>query len=65
LGGGIQYSDLALSKVGNNLILEVGSNEQITLRIGTTPLPTTKSVLNLQVVADAMAAFDSASTDPI
>jgi Ca2+-binding RTX toxin-like protein len=58
LGGGIQYSDLALSKSGNDLILEVGSNEQITLK-------NYKSVLNLQVVADAMAAFDPASADPM
>ena len=31
LGGGIQYADLALSKSGNDLILEVGNSDQITL----------------------------------
>ncbi|MFZ2300910.1 MAG: putative Ig domain-containing protein [Gallionella sp.] len=65
LGGGIQYSDLALSKSGNDLILEVGSNEQITLKSWYDTTANYKSVLNLQVVADAMAAFDPASADPM
>ncbi|MDO8812808.1 MAG: calcium-binding protein [Gallionella sp.] len=65
LGGGIQYFDLALSKSGNDLILEVGSNEQITLSNWYDTAANYKSVLNLQVVADAMAAFDPASADPM
>lgn len=65
LGGGIQYSDLALSKTGNDLILEVGNGDQITLTGWYDTTINHKSVLNLQVVADAMAAFDPASSDPM
>jgi len=72
LGGGIQYADLALSKTGNDLILEVGpstgsgqASEQITLKNWYDTSANYKSVLNLQVVADAMPAFDPASTDPL
>jgi Ca2+-binding RTX toxin-like protein len=65
LGGGIQYSDLALSKVGNDLILEVGNSEQITLKNWYDTTANYKSVLDLQVVADAMTAFDPASSDPL
>ena len=65
LGGGIQYSDLALSKVGNDLLLEVGAGEQITLKNWYDTTANYKSVLDMQVVADAMATFDPASTDPL
>lgn len=65
LGGGIQYADLALSKTGNDLILEVGNGDQITLSNWYDTAANYKSVLNLQVVADAMAAFDPASADPM
>ncbi len=65
LGGGIQYSDLALSKVGYDLILEVGNSEQITLKNWYNSPGNNKTVLDLQVVADAMSAFDTASTDPM
>jgi len=64
LGGGIQYADLALSKSGNDLILEVGNSDQITLSGWYDTTVNHKSVLNLQVIADAMAGFDGASTDP-
>ncbi|HEY6093367.1 MAG TPA: VCBS domain-containing protein [Gallionellaceae bacterium] len=65
LGGGIQYSDLALSKTGSDLILEVGSGEQITLKNWYDTTANNKTVLDLQVVAAAMASFDPASTDPL
>ncbi len=65
LGKGINYSDIALSKVSNNLILEVGSGEQITLSNWYNTGANYKSVLDLQVMADAMAAFDPASSDPL
>jgi VCBS repeat-containing protein len=32
LGGGIKYTDLALSKVNNDLVLEVGNGDQINLK---------------------------------
>ncbi|MDP1633057.1 MAG: hypothetical protein Q8L69_00060, partial [Gallionellaceae bacterium] len=65
LGGGIQYADLALSKTGNDLILEVGGSDQITLKNWYDTSVNYKSVLDLQVMADAMSAFDSASPDPL
>jgi len=65
LGGGIQYSDLALSKSGNDLILEVGDADQVTLTGWYDTIANHKSVLNLQVVADAIVGFDRASNDPL
>ncbi|MBI4937526.1 MAG: putative Ig domain-containing protein, partial [Nitrosomonadales bacterium] len=65
LGGGIGYADLALSKANDNLIVEVGAGEQITLANWYNTTANYKSVLNLQVVADAMAAYDPASSDPL
>ncbi len=65
LGGGIQYADLALSKTGNDLILETGNADQITLSGWYDATANHKSVLNLQVVADAIAGFDRASIDPL
>ena len=65
LGKGINYGDLALSKVNNDLILEVGSGEQITLANWYNTTANYKSVVDLQVMADAMAAFDPASSDPL
>ncbi|MDO9046622.1 MAG: calcium-binding protein, partial [Methylobacter sp.] len=65
LGGGIQYSDLALSKSGNDLILEVGNADQVTLSGWYDTTANHKSVLNLQVIADTMAGFDRASNDPL
>jgi Ca2+-binding RTX toxin-like protein len=65
LGGGIQYADLALSKSGKDLIVEVGNADQITLSGWYNTNANHKSVLNLQVVADAIAGFDRASSDPL
>ncbi|MBI1886778.1 MAG: hypothetical protein HYS19_00125 [Nitrosomonadales bacterium] len=65
LGGGIQYSDLALSKSGNDLILEAGNGDQINLKNWYATTDNYKSVLNLQVVADAITGFDRALIDPL
>lgn len=64
LGGDFDYSDLSLSKSGNNLNLKMGAADQITLNnwyLGTT----NKSVVNLQVIAEAVAGFNLGSTDPL
>ncbi|QDX80628.1 hypothetical protein B9N43_04830 [Denitratisoma sp. DHT3] len=60
LGGGIRYEDLALSKSGNNLILEMGGSDQIVLKDW---YAGKQSVANLQVIADAMVGFDAAGSD--
>jgi len=65
LGGGIKYADLALSKSGNSLILEVGNADQVTLANWYDTTANHKSILNLQIIADVMAGFDPASSDPL
>ena len=64
LGGGIAYSDLSFSKATNDLVLKIGASDQITFKnwYATTP---SKPVLNLQVVAEAMAGFVQGGTDPL
>lgn len=57
LGGGIDYNNLTLTKTGNNLILKTGGTNQLTFVNWYLSAPTNKSVLNLQVIAEAMAGF--------
>ncbi|MEO8343706.1 MAG: hypothetical protein ABI536_07775, partial [Gallionella sp.] len=57
LGGGIQCSDIALSKAGKDLILEFGSSisgqaDQIDLKNWYDTSANYKSVLNLQILSD-------------
>ncbi|MBK8525122.1 MAG: hypothetical protein IPL58_14415 [Betaproteobacteria bacterium] len=64
LGGGIAYSDLRLRKSGNNLVLDTADGEGMALKnwyVGTT----NQNVLNLQIVAEAMAAFGAGASDPL
>lgn len=63
LGGGIQYANLAMSKSGNNLILNTGSGEQIILQNwykGTS----NHSVTNLQIVLNS-SIYNAVSTDTL
>ena len=64
LGGGIGYQDLALSKNGNDLVLETGDNESITLKDWYTG-SANHGQTNLQLIAEAMAGFDAQSADPL
>ncbi|WP_187287228.1 beta strand repeat-containing protein [Methylotenera mobilis] len=62
LGGNFAYSDLSFTKSTNDLILKVGTADQITLKdwyVGTT----NKSVVNLQVIAEAMTGFSLGGSD--
>lgn len=64
LGGNFAYSDLSLTKTGNDLILKMGATDQVTLKdwyLGTT----NKSVVNLQVIAEAMQGFNLGSADSL
>ncbi|MDD2934840.1 MAG: putative Ig domain-containing protein [Methylotenera sp.] len=64
LGGNFAYSDLSLTKSTNNLILKVGVTDQITLKdwyLGST----NKSVINLQVIAEAVTNFALGGTDAL
>ena len=65
LGGGLAYADLKLKKTGLDLILDAGSGDQITFKNWYQTGVNTKSVLNLQVIADAMTAFNPAGVDPL
>lgn len=65
LGGGIRYTDLSFSKSANDLMLSLGNAEQITLKDWYATSANNKSVLNLQMIAEAMADFDSTSSDPL
>ena len=69
LAGGIKACDIALSKQGNDLILETGSTstssgqagDQITLRNWYDTSANYKSVLNLDIISEAVSSFDKKS----
>ncbi|EJN10300.1 Ca2+-binding protein, RTX toxin [Herbaspirillum sp. YR522] len=63
LGGGIRYADLSLSKNGNDLILNVGQGDSLTMKdwYSTTGK---KSVTALQVFTEG-GNFSEASSDPL
>ncbi len=61
LAGGIQISDIALSKQGNDLILEAGNNDQINLRGWYDTSANYKSVLNLDIISNAVSSFSGDS----
>lgn len=63
LGGNFAYSDLSLTKTGNDLILKMGATDQLTLKDWYLSSPTNKSVINLQVVAEAIQGFSLGSAD--
>jgi Ca2+-binding RTX toxin-like protein len=65
LGGGLAYSDLKLFKTGLDLILDASNGDQITFKNWYQTGVNNKSVLNLQVIADAMAGFNPAGADPL
>lgn len=60
LGGGIAYGDLTLKKSASDLILGTGNSEGIVFKAWYSSAQT-KNVQNLQVIAEAMAAFDANS----
>ena len=64
LGGGIRYADMRFTKSGTDLVLGLGGTDSITIEAWYTGT-TNKSVLNMQVIVDAMADFNAASTDPL
>lgn len=67
LGGLQNYSDISLSKVGNDLIVNVSATDSITFSgwygVENLYLPiNTKGVLNLQVIAESMLGFNTNDT---
>lgn len=65
LGGNIAYSDLSLTKSSNDLILKIGTTDQITLKDWYAAGTTNKSVVNLQVIAEAMQGFNLGEPDTL
>jgi Ca2+-binding RTX toxin-like protein len=63
LGGGIAYSELFLSKSGNNLVLETGPTDRITFKDWYAS-STNRSVATLQVIAEAITGYPDAG-DPL
>lgn len=64
LGGGIAYSDISLRRSGNHLILDIGTDDRITLSNWYASTDN-RSVPTLQVIAEAMADFDAGGADPL
>jgi Ca2+-binding RTX toxin-like protein len=64
LGGGIRYQDLALRRSGDDLIVEVGSGERITLGEWYAD-PQHQTVQTMQVIAEAMQGYGQGSADPL
>ncbi|HEX2830434.1 MAG TPA: calcium-binding protein, partial [Burkholderiales bacterium] len=64
LGGGIRYADMTLNKVVNDLVLGLGAGDSITFK-DWYAAPANRSVLNMQLIAEAMADFNAASADPL
>lgn len=65
LGGNFAYSDLSLSKSTNDLILKMGSADQITFKDWYVTTANNKSVLNLQVITEAIQGFSLGGTDTL
>ncbi len=65
VGGGMTYASMKLRKSGLDLIFDAGSGDQVTFKNWYQTGPNNKSVLNLQVIADAMAGFNAGGSDPL
>ena len=64
LGGGIDYNDLSLSKSGNDLVINTGVDESVTLKdwyLGSSY----QTMLKIQMMLDATSDFDLNSADPM
>jgi Ca2+-binding RTX toxin-like protein len=65
LGGGTGYQDLALRKSGDNLVLELGSGDAVTLEGWYDESQTQPSKFTLQMLAQAIADFELGGADPL
>jgi hypothetical protein len=64
LGGNFAYTDLAFSKSANDLVLKMGTSDQIAFKDWYAATPS-KPVVNLQVIAEAMAGFVAGGSNPL
>lgn len=63
-GSGLTYADLTFSKSTNDLVLKVGTTDQITFKDWYAATPS-KPVTRLQVMAEAMAGFVQGGSNPL
>lgn len=63
-GAGLTYADLVFTKSSNDLVLKVGTTDQITFKDWYAATPS-KPVAKLQVMAEAMAGFVQGGSDPL
>ncbi|MDH5288163.1 MAG: hypothetical protein OEX23_16200 [Betaproteobacteria bacterium] len=64
LGGGIRHVDIALRRAGNDLVVETGASEYVTLRDWYLAA-TNRHVVSLQTIVDATADWNPASPDAL
>ena len=64
IGGGIRYADLKLAKSGNDLVIDTGSGDKLTINDWYGP-SAARSMRTVQIVAESMPDYNSASTDPL
>ncbi|HJV91906.1 MAG TPA: hypothetical protein VJ572_00450, partial [Azonexus sp.] len=64
LGGGIAYDNLTLGKSNEDLVLKLGNGDKITFKDWYAATPV-KSVVGLQMIAEAMAGFKAGGADPL
>ena len=64
LGKGIRYADVALTRTGNDLVVETGVSEQVTLKDWYLTTAN-RHVVTLQMVIDASTDYAAGSTDPL
>jgi hypothetical protein len=65
LGGGTRYEDLALRKDGNNLVLELGAGDAVTLDGWYDQSPVERNDVTLQMIAQAIDGFEPGGADPL
>ncbi len=65
LGGGFAYSDISLTKSAKNLILKIGASDQITFKDWYDTAANNKSIVNLQVIAEAVQGFRLGGADSL
>ena len=64
IGGGIRYADIALRKTGNDLVVVTGASEEVTFKDWYLS-SANRHVASLQVMVDASADWNAASTNAL
>ena len=64
LGGGIRYSDLALSRSERDLVVQTGETDQFTFT-DWYRYANSRNAIRLQVIAESMQGFNPFGTDPL